>query len=145
MRGAGHWQKTYSGGFMANAQGRVDRRGSGGGSFVMGLLAGTVIGAGIAMLFAPKPGSEFRRDLGEHVDRFATDASKTYRKATVEATEWARKASDAAEEVTERGKELYNDVRDAVAKGADEAQRFRQEANGGDPVRPGGSTGSQAG
>jgi gas vesicle protein len=127
---------------MANARYRGDGEGNGGGHFVLGLLAGTVLGAGVAMLFAPKPGREFRRDLGEQADKFAADASNRYRKASDGAAQWARKASAAAEEVTERGKELYNNVRDAVAKGADEAQRYRQEADGGDPVQ-GGSTGSQ--
>ena len=115
---------------MANAQYRVDNQGSGGGSFVIGLLAGTVIGAGVAMLFASKPGSELRRDLGEQADKLATDASKTYRKASVGAAEWARKASEAAEGIAERGKEIYDNARDAVAKGADEVQRYRQEASG---------------
>jgi gas vesicle protein len=35
---------------------------AGGGSFVVGLLAGTVLGAGLGMLFAPKGGSGLRHD-----------------------------------------------------------------------------------
>ena len=126
---------------MANGQYRVDDDGNGG-SFVVGLLAGAVIGAGIAMLFAPKPGREFRRDLGEQADKFATDASKTYRRASDGAAEWARKASDAAGDVAERGKEFYNQAREAVAKGADEAQRYRQEASAAvGSINQGGSAG----
>jgi len=121
---------------MADTRYDVDGEGNGGGTFVLGLLAGTMIGAGIAMLFAPKPGRELRRDLGEQADKLKADASDKYRKASDGAAEWARKASAAAEEVAERGKELYSNVRDAVAKGADEAQRYRQEAAAGDPVSP---------
>jgi len=129
---------------MAKARYCGDGAGSGGGNFVIGLLAGTVLGAGIAMLFAPKPGRELRRDLGEQAEKFTADASTRYRKASDGAAEWARKASAAAEEVTERGKELYNNVRDAVAKGADEAERYRQAVDGGDSGQPSDVTGSQA-
>lgn len=127
---------------MANVRNGGDDEG--GGNFVIGLLAGALLGAGIAMLFAPKPGRDLRRDLGEQADRFAADASSKYRKTSEGAAEWARKASAAAEEVAKSGKELYNNVRDAVAKGADEAQRYRQEANSGDSTQPGGPTQSHA-
>jgi hypothetical protein len=37
----------------------------GGGGFMMGLLTGTVLGAGIGMLFAPKRGSEMRHKISD--------------------------------------------------------------------------------
>ena len=40
-----------------------------GGSFLMGLLAGTILGAGLGMLFAPKSGSELRSQLGDQAGR----------------------------------------------------------------------------
>ena len=49
---------------MAYEYDRFERE-DGGGSFLMGLLAGTVLGAGLGMLFAPKPGTELRNQLGE--------------------------------------------------------------------------------
>jgi len=48
---------------MAYEYDRFERE-EGGGSFLMGLLAGTVLGAGLGMLFAPKAGSELRSQLG---------------------------------------------------------------------------------
>jgi hypothetical protein len=50
---------------MADGYDRFENEGSGGGSFVMGLLTGTVLGAGLGMLFAPKAGSELRNQLSE--------------------------------------------------------------------------------
>ena len=51
---------------MADGYDRFDNEGNGGGSFVMGLLTGTVLGAGLGILFAPKAGSELRNQLSEH-------------------------------------------------------------------------------
>ncbi|HUE89057.1 MAG TPA: YtxH domain-containing protein [Vicinamibacterales bacterium] len=36
-----------------------------GASFMLGILTGAFVGAGIALLFAPKPGTEIRAQLGE--------------------------------------------------------------------------------
>ncbi len=47
---------------MAYEYDRIERE-DGGGSFLMGLLAGTVLGAGLGMLFAPKAGADTRRQL----------------------------------------------------------------------------------
>ena len=48
---------------MADGYDRYENEGGGGGSFVMGLLTGTVLGAGLGMLFAPKSGHELRNQL----------------------------------------------------------------------------------
>ena len=48
---------------MGNGYDRFDNASNSGSSFVMGLLTGTVLGAGLGMLFAPKPGSELRGQL----------------------------------------------------------------------------------
>ena len=53
---------------MAYEYDRFERE-DGGGSFLMGLLAGTVLGAGLGMLFAPKPGSELRTKLDEQAGK----------------------------------------------------------------------------
>jgi gas vesicle protein len=104
---------------MADGYDRFENEGnsSGGGSFVMGLLTGTVLGAGLGMLFAPKAGTELRNQLSEQAGNLANTASDGYRKATETAGEWA-----------ERGKDMYGKAREAVAKGADEAQRYVKDA-----------------
>src|SRR5437762_10953559 len=109
---------------MADGYDRYENEGGGGGSFVMGLLTGTVLGAGLGMLFAPKAGSELRGQIGEQAGSLANNASETYRKATEVAGDWAGKASQTANELAERGKDIYGKAREAVAKGADEAQRY---------------------
>lgn len=98
---------------MADSYDRFENEGGGGGSFVMGLLTGTVLGAGLGMLFAPKAGSDLRSQLSEQAGNLANQASENYRRATETAGEWATKA------------------RDAVNRGTEEAQRYVREATGG--------------
>lgn len=98
---------------MADGYDRFENEGNGGGSFVMGLLIGTVLGAGLGMLFAPKAGSDLRNQISEQATNLANQASDGYRKASETTSGWA-----------ERGKEAYGKARDAVSKGADEAQSY---------------------
>jgi hypothetical protein len=71
-----------------------------GGSFLMGLLAGTVLGAGLGMLFAPRPGSELRHQLGEQAGRLRTSAGDTY-----------HTASEKVSQMVDRGREAYERTR----------------------------------
>src|SRR5213596_3413745 len=104
---------------MADGYDRFENEGSGGGSFVMGLLTGTVLGAGLGMLFAPKAGSELRNQLSEQAGTIANTASEGYRRASDTAADWAGK-----------GREMYDKARDAVSRGADEAQRYVRDTTG---------------
>ena len=60
---------------MAYEYDRFERE-EGGGSFLMGLLAGTVLGAGLGMLFAPKAGSELRSQLSESATKLPVDGGR---------------------------------------------------------------------
>jgi len=102
---------------MADGYDRFDNEGGGGGSFVMGLLTGTVLGAGLGMLFAPKAGSELRGQISEQANNLANTASEQYRRAT-----------EAAGDLADRGREMYDKARDAVSKGAEEAQKYVRDA-----------------
>src|SRR3954464_15927206 len=84
-----------TGGSMAYEYDRFERE-DGGGSFLMGLLAGTVLGAGPGMLFAPKPGSELRSQLGEQAGKMGSPANDTYQQAT-----------DTVCQIVDRGREAY--------------------------------------
>ncbi len=63
-------------------------------SFAAGLLLGALIGAGVALLFAPQSGEDTRRLIRRRARRFANDARDRYdemkdrvRKARKEAAE----------------------------------------------------------
>jgi len=68
----------------------------GGGGFMMGLLTGTVLGAGLGILLAPKSGSELRNQLTEG------------------ASSLGRRASGAVNDITERARETANRAADQV-------------------------------
>src|SRR5688500_2670772 len=91
---------------------RYDNEGGGNG-FVMGLITGTVLGAGLGMLLAPKAGSELRGAMGEQARNSGTKASEQYRRASDSAGTWA-----------EKGREFVNNAREAVSRGADEARDY---------------------
>ena len=102
---------------MANGHDRFESDGNGAGSFVMGLLTGAVIGAGLGMLFAPKSGSELRNQLSDQAGSLADQATQGYKKAAENAGEWV-----------DRGREIYDKAKDVVTRGADDAQRYVRDA-----------------
>ena len=77
---------------MADAHERDEHEG--GGSFMMGLLTGTVLGAGLGILLAPKSGRELRHDIGEQASSLGRSASEGF-----------RRVSDAAGQVVGRVRE----------------------------------------
>lgn len=95
---------------MADSFDRYDDDAQGSG-FVMGLLAGTVLGAGLGMLLAPKAGTELRGTIGEQARTFGSKASEQYRRASETANGWA-----------ERGRELVDKARDTAARTAEEVR-----------------------
>ena len=84
---------------MAYEYDRFERE-DGGGSFLMGLLAGTVLGAGLGMLFAPKAGTELRNQLSEQSGRLRTTANDAY-----------SQASEKVSQMVDRGREAYDRAR----------------------------------
>src|SRR4029079_11826417 len=127
---------------MGDGYDRFENEGSGGGSFVMGLLTGTVLGAGLGMLFAPTAGSELRTQLSEQAGNLANTASEGYRKAAENAGQWAQSGKAAATELADRGRDLYDKAKDAVNRGTEEAQRYVRDASSKGPSPASASSGS---
>ena len=92
---------------MAYEHDRVERE-DGGGSFLMGLLAGTVLGAGLGMLFAPKAGADVRKQLSEQATRFRSTASDTIQQASEKLTQASHQASEKVSQIVDRGREAYD-------------------------------------
>jgi gas vesicle protein len=112
---------------MAYEYDRVERE-NGGGAFLMGMLAGTVLGAGLGMLFAPKAGVEVRKQLSEQANRLRStanegiqQASEKLSQASHHASERVAQATEKVSQIVDRGREAYDrakaPVAEAVAKG----------------------------
>jgi gas vesicle protein len=87
-----------------------DETGSSG--FLLGLLAGTALGAAIALMFAPRAGSEFRQTLYDST------------------TDLRRKAYDAYGQATEQVNNIVSKGRQAVDRGREAFDSARQSASG---------------
>ena len=85
-------------------------------SFTQGLLFGSVLGAGLVLLLAPRAAAEARQTL--------TDSANSLRDATTDKYGQARRRVVAAvDEVVARGEGVRNDVADAIGRRAREVER----------------------
>jgi gas vesicle protein len=112
---------------MADSYDRYDSEGSGGG-FMMGLLTGTVLGAGLGMLLAPKAGADLRGALGEQARNLGSMANEQYRKASEAAGGWG-----------DKGREFVDKAREAVTRGVEDARGFAGNTTGSSTSGFGGS------
>src|SRR5688572_4598653 len=118
---------------MADSYDRYENE-SGGGGFMMGLLTGTVLGAGLGMLLAPKAGSELRGVIGEQARNWGNTASEQYRHAREAAGGWA-----------EKGRDMVNQAREAATNAADQARGYAGATTGSSYGGNSGTTGSSYG
>ena len=120
---------------MADSYDRYENE-SGGTGFMMGLLTGTVLGAGLGMLLAPKAGTELRGQLGEQARNLGNMANEQYRRASETATGWA-----------EKGREFVDKAKEGVTRGIEEGRNYATGASGSNYGTTGttGSTGTTYG
>jgi gas vesicle protein len=90
---------------MADYNDRYDSEGGGAG-FMMGLLTGTVLGAGLGMLFAPRPGSELRTQLTDQASKLRNTAGGAYSQVGERVTQ-----------IVDRGREAYDRARTSTESG----------------------------
>lgn len=91
-----------------------------GGSFLLGLVAGSAIGAGLAVYFSPRLASELRQRVTESTTALR-DAATEY------GQDVATRVADVTDEVTKRGQAARDGVADVVARGAREVVRGARE------------------
>ena len=92
--------------------------------FVMGLIAGSVVGVGLGMLFAPRAVLELRKRTAESARGLGTAASDRYHQASA-------RVGEAVDEIAKKGQDLRDDLADAVVRGAKGVERAATNAKTG--------------
>ncbi|RPH34942.1 YtxH domain-containing protein [bacterium] len=101
----------------------AETRNSGGGmakGLMIGLLAGGALGAGIALLYAPKPGRKLRAELKEKADTLLEDGEE-YMVAVQEKA--AEIVDDAKKGLTQLFSDTEKDITRSVKGAVKEAKR----------------------
>ncbi|GAB4242546.1 MAG: YtxH domain-containing protein [Deltaproteobacteria bacterium] len=86
------------------------------------VLAGAVLGAGVALLFAPQSGRETRKDIGRYARKVRRKVEGAGGEVVDAVTGMAEAVEEKAEELAKRGAELARDSREAVLSALDEGQ-----------------------
>jgi gas vesicle protein len=89
-------------------------------SFVIGLMTGTFVGAGLALWLAPRAAAELRQRMRETAESVGARASDGYRQAST-------RVGDAVVELRRRGESVRDNVAGVVERGAHEVARGASE------------------
>jgi gas vesicle protein len=89
--------------------------------FLVGLMAGTAIGAGLALAFAPRMASELRDRVTASATDLGEAASRGYQQVST-------RVADVIENVTERAQTVRGEVAAAIERGAREVEQFADAA-----------------
>lgn len=93
-----------------------------GSGFTKGLLIGSIVGAGVALLYAPKSGEQLRHDMSSKANGLKTDVGrymKRLRKSSDEMLDKARETVEAAAEAVTGGngaRESVRAIKEATSK-----------------------------
>jgi gas vesicle protein len=96
--------------------------------FAIGLLAGTVVGAGLTMWLAPRVVSELRQRASDSARGLGRKASDRFQQASTG-------VGDAVVEIARKGRGVRDDVAEAVVRGAHEVERYATAAKSDAAVR----------
>jgi gas vesicle protein len=103
------------------------------GSFLIGLLAGSVIGAVIALLYAPKPGKELRADIktktADVMENSEEYISAARNKAVDIINEGKRKSEGLISEAKKRAESLLGDAEKILTETRAKGEAAKNEKN----------------
>ena len=86
------------------------------------VLAGAILGAGVALLVAPQSGKETRRDISRYAHRARRKVEGLAGEVAESVVDMAEAVEEKAEELLDKGKDLAKESRDAVLSALEEGQ-----------------------
>lgn len=89
-----------------------EQESAGSGMFLLGAVAGALVGASVALLMAPKPGAEMRSDLNASFNSLRDAAARRYRemadRAGVQISNLEEKADQLADQLESSAREALD-------------------------------------
>jgi gas vesicle protein len=92
--------------------------------FVIGLIAGAALGAGLGLLLAPEAGQDLRRRLAGSAKSLGKTASERYQQASA-------RVGAVAKECTTKGQAMRDSLAETVVRSAQKVERYAAEAKTG--------------
>ncbi|HBA89516.1 MAG TPA: hypothetical protein DCZ75_16480 [Geobacter sp.] len=89
------------------------------------LLAGGILGAGIALLYAPQSGDKTRKEIGRYAKkarRKGEEALEAVEDFTEQVTDMAEAVGDRASEILEKGKDMAYGAKKGLLKAIEEGE-----------------------
>lgn len=86
------------------------------------LVAGGIIGAGIALLFAPQSGKATRKDIGRYAKRAKRRAEDIVEDFSDNVSKMVDAAGETAEDILDRGKDLAYEAKKDILRAFEKGQ-----------------------
>jgi gas vesicle protein len=91
------------------------------------LVAGGIIGAGVALLFAPQSGEKTRREISRYVKRTSRRAGELAEDFSDSISDMVETVGDKAVDLLEQGKDMAYDAKKELLNALDEGQAKLQK------------------
>ncbi|KAB0664846.1 YtxH domain-containing protein [Oryzomonas japonica] len=93
------------------------------------MVAGGIVGAGLALLWAPQSGQRTRRDITRYAKRAKTRADEAVEDITTNINDLVETIGDKTDELVEKGKDVASgarkDLMRLIEEGASRLEKFR--------------------
>jgi len=91
-------------------------------NFWLGMLIGAAVGAVGALMYAPKPGSEVRREVKARAKEAGRKAGEALSSVKESASDVVRSTREQAQQVISKGKEAIKSCRERLGESAEAGQ-----------------------
>jgi hypothetical protein len=91
-------------------------------------MAGSAIGAGLAICLFPRLALELRQRVANSTTGLRNEASERFQSTATRVANVVERVVDGADDMTRRGRAVRDDVADAVARGAHGVEQFAKDS-----------------
>jgi gas vesicle protein len=99
--------------------------------FLLGLIAGGAIGAGLTILLAPRLAAQVRQRVTDSASDWSDAAVQGYQDAAGRVAGAVDRVTGLVDDATKRGQSVRDNVADAVGRGAREVEKFAMSSKTG--------------